>query len=217
MKKKFLKTLLMLIILTIILSNICLGYEDELFKFDLPSTFANMSYQNMYIFGDTTGRTERGFIIYAQENDEMKKSVWDVDDDDLDDIIRSLSYGSNIIEKNKRAKLGKERAIQIILYESGTYIELYILASNNYIYIVTFIGESEADLENSDYKMIKDSFELKDATTNFKVIFIIGFIIIILIIFYLSARRRPKHLQYTNPSNQIDYKNMTEDDFNLRR
>ena len=38
--------------------------------------------------------------------------------------------------------------------------------------MVTFVGNSKSDFDNEDYKMIKESFKLKDRTTNPIVIYI---------------------------------------------
>lgn len=213
MIKKFIGTIILIIITMFTFVTASLAYEDELFEFDLPSNYANMSYQSVYIFGDTSGNSNRGFMIYAYENDEMKKSVWDIDDSDLNSLVRQLGYGSTVVSTNKRAKLGKERAVEIILRDGSDYIDLYILASNKYIYMVIFLGESQSELSNSDYEMIKDSFKLKDATTNFQAIFTVGFIIIIVVIILFSSRRRTPY----NPNHNIDYKNMTEEDFNIKQ
>lgn len=214
MIKKFIGTIILVIITMFTFVIASLAYEDELFEFDLPSNYANMSYQSVYIFGDTSGNSNRGFIIYVYENDEMKKSVWDISDDDLDYLIRKLGYSVTVINTDKKAKLGKEKAVKITATDSGEYADMYILASNHYLYMVMFLGDSQADLNSADYEMVKDSFKLKDATTNYKAIFIIGFIVIIVVVTLFSARRRSKHM---NIGNNMDYKNMTEDDFNIKQ
>lgn len=214
MIKKSIVTIFLIIAILFAFIISCLAYEDELFEFDLPSNFANMSYQDIYMFADTTAEEGRGFLIVTEENTDMKKSVWDIDDDDLDMVIRRMGYSVTVIDKDKRAKLGKEKAIKITVMESGHYADMYILASNHYLYMVMFLGDSQADLNSADYEMVKDSFKLKDATTNYKAIFIIGFIVIIVVVTLFSARRRSKHM---NIGNNMDYKNMTEDDFNIKQ
>ena len=214
MIKKFIIIIFLILALIFTFITTSLAYEDELFKFDLPSNFANMSYQDFYMFADTTNPEGRGFIIYAYENSDMKKSVWDIDDSDLDMLIRKMGYNVTVIDKDKRARLGKEKAIKITIAESGQYGDMYILASNKYVYMVMFLGNSTSDLNSSDYKIVKDSFELKDATTNYKAIFIVGFIIIILVSFFFSSRRRGRHI---NIGSNFDYKNMTEEDFNIKQ
>ena len=64
-----------------------------------------------------------------------------------------------------------------------------------------------------DYKMIKKSFKLKDRTTNPTVIYILIAIVGIGIRCFISYRKNNRKIQsYTN-NNEIDYKNMTEEDF----
>ena len=213
MIKKIILITLLIIVNIFIFTITSMAFEDELFEFDLPSSFANMSYQNMYIFADTEANSSKGLIIYAEESTNIKNSVWDIEQDDIDYLVRRLGYTATVIDTDRKAKLGREKAIKITMQDEGTYMEMYLLASNKYVYAVAFVGESQADLNSSDFEMIKDSFKLKDSTTNFKAIFTVVFVIIIVaIILFSSLRKRPKN----NINHNIDYKNMTEDDFNLK-
>lgn len=168
----------------------------------------------MYAFTDTTNE-DRGFIIYARENRNIKKSAWDINQSDLNEFSRSIARTGTSVDTEKRAKLGKEKAAKMILSDRENYIELYVLASNKYVYLVTFIGESEADLNNSDYEMVKKSFKLKDATTNFRLLYVIVALIVIGVSAYLKYRKSSVYANYSNHKKQetIDYKNLTEDDF----
>lgn len=211
MIKTVYKILLVLSLFTILVSSEVLAYSDELFEFDLPSTYGHLSYSDMYVFADTNN-SNRGMIIYAKEENGLKKSVWDIEKEDLDRIIRTI--GSNVISTEKKAKLGKEKAIKVILEEDNEYIELYILASNKYIYMVTFVAQTQLDLENSDYKMIKESFKLKDRTTNPMVIYILIIIVIAAFTMYKKIKNpKNNYLNQKYPKEEIDYKNMTEEDF----
>lgn len=201
------------------------GFSDDLFEFNLPDNYANMSYQTMYIFSDTNN-SGRGLVIQARADSSVKKSVWDIDKSDLDKLVSSLSYGTNVINTNRRAKLGKEKAVELVISSDGDYIDMYILASNKYIYAVIFTGKSEEELNNSDYKMIKDSFKLKDHTTNFRALYII-FLVIAIGISFLYKNKKGSFNGSSNSSiisnnrnnskninnDVIDYKNLTEDDF----
>lgn len=213
MKKIIGSLFLMIVIVFTTLSN-CFAYSDELFDFDLPESYINVAYQNMYVFTDSKNE-KRGFIIYAREDRNIKKSVWDIDRADMEKLVRSFSRGAKVVRTEKRAKLGKEKAVEVLLSSEGNYIDLYILASNKYIYMVTFMGENETDLENTDYTMIKKSFKLKDATTNFRLLYIIIAIIAIAIGAYLKHRKSSMYTNYNNYKKQetIDYKNLTEEDF----
>lgn len=213
MKRKVVEILFLFVMIITIMVSSSFAYSDDLFKFDLPSSYTNVTYQGMYVFSDTNNK-DRGVVIYAKENRDIKKSVWDIDQSDLKDVIRSLSYGANVVKTEKRAKLGKEKAVEVILSEDGDYMDMYILASNKYIYMVIFTGTSQAELENSDYNMIKDSFKLKDATTNFRLLYILGVIIVIAIGAFVKYRKNiaPNYDNY-HKVNTVDYKNLTEDDF----
>lgn len=205
--------LLLFLFSVVILTGVC-AYSNELFKFDLPSSYVELSYNNMYIYADSDNG-DRGMIIYAEKDMRVKKSVWDIEERDIQRIINSSYMGNNVINTDRRAKLGKEKAIKMILEEDGNYIEMYILASNKYSYSVIFTGTTQSDLDNSDYAMIKKSFKLKDRTTN-----PIGiYILITIIVGGFGVYRKIKksntiynNVQYTQ-SEPIDYKNMTEEDF----
>ena len=203
-------TIILIIFLTTICSKV-LAYSDELFKFDLPSSYVNTSYNDMYLFSDTENKN-REMRIYIYEDSSLKKSVWDIEETDLNKFIRRYFGYSNIIKTDKKAKLGKEKAVNIILRAGNEYIDFYILASNKYIYIVTFEGTSQADLNNKDYKIIKSSFKLKDSTTNPIVIYILIAIAAFGIKYFIKYKKQNQYnLQEYN--NEPDYKNMTEEDF----
>lgn len=214
MKNKMIGSIFLTVLIVIMNLSSVMAYSDDLFKFDLPDNYANVSYQGMNIFTDPNNEN-RGMIIYSRENKQIKKSVWDIDKDDLKDLVNSLSGSANVVKTEKRAKLGKEKAVEVVLSNEGNYIDLYILASNKYIYMVTFMGETETDLDNSDYAMIKKSFKLKDATTNFRLLYVIVAVIVIAIGAYLKYRKSSVYTNYNNHRKQetIDYKNLTEEDF----
>ena len=60
-------------------------------------------------------------------------------------------------------------------------------------YYVVMSAASLIGLEG-DYQTIKDSFELKDATTNFKAVYIIVSIVIIIVSFAIATKRRNKKI-----------------------
>ena len=63
--------LILIIFLSITFSSVC-AYSDDLFKFDLPSSYFNIYYQGMYIFSDSEN-SDRGMIIYTYESNRIKK------------------------------------------------------------------------------------------------------------------------------------------------
>lgn len=195
MMKNILKTSLIISILLIICSTNALAYADELFKFDLPDTYKEQESGNedTIIFVDTKNEA-RGMVISKQEDKGLKKSVWDIEDRDLDRIVRTISYGSEVVETDKKAKLGKEKAVKIILRNSlfgeEQYLEMYLVASNNYVCAIVFTGETEADLDCEDYKMIKKSFKLKDRSTNPIAIFIIIALVGVGIRFWVANKKQ---------------------------
>ena len=216
------KVSIVFIILFFTLIPIVLGYSNDLFKFDLPEGYGVVEIKNAYTYVKASD-PDRNFIIMVTESAGLKKSVWKIDDSDMDKLVRTFSMGAKVIETEKKAKLGKEKAIRFLLDSDGDYIEMYILASNKYIYGVIFSGKSQADLENDEYKMIKKSFKLKDRTTNPTVIYILVAVAAFGIKPLIKFLKMRKEYSYNNYSNNvgsintnldnIDYKNMTEEDF----
>ncbi len=211
MKNKILETLFFVMLLIVMTVTTSIGYSDDLFEFDLPSDYANISYNGIYAFSN--GKGNKGMVIYTTEDSRIKKSVWDIDKSDLDDLIDQTFSRTAIIETDRKAKLGKEKAIHLVLIAAGNYMDVYILASNKYIYMVSFVGESKSDLDNEDYTMIKKSFKLKDATTDFKALYIVGVIAVIAVSAFFTYRKKFSAPKFES-SDSIDYKNLTEDDFN---
>ena len=64
--------------------------------------------------------------------------------------------------------------------------------------------------------MIKSSFKLKDKTTNPIAIYMLIIIAIIAIrVFFMCRKNKNRYSSYSySQNNEIDYKNMTEEDFN---
>ena len=182
---------------------------------ELPEEYGCIEYQKMYVFANGDN-SDRGFIIYVKDDIGLKKSVWDIDKSDLDRLVSLLAVGSNIVSTDRKAKLGSEKAVKVTLEEDGDYLEVYILASNKYIYMVMFTGKSEADLNNSDYAMVKKSFKLKDRTTNPIVIYVLIAMIGIGIKVFISMRKNRN--MYQNPvmhvNNTLDSNLEDTDEFN---
>lgn len=213
MTRKFYKIIVFVILFITMNFTQVLAYSDELFEFDLPQSYGQMIYKTMYLFPDSNN-SDRGMAIYAYESAGLKKSVWDIDDDDLNKIIKNYSNDVNVLTTDKKAKLGKEKAIKMNMQLDDTYAETYILASNNYIYMVLLTGNTLDDLNNPDYKMIKDSFNIKDSSTDPKLIYF-GIFLVIGGIWLFKIYRKNKNNMPTNYYNNIDYKNMTEDDLKM--
>lgn len=207
------KILLLLILLTILVNTKILAYSDDLFKFDLPDNYEKSTYKDMYVFSDNQNEN-RGIVIHTYQDKGLKKSVWEIEKSDLDKIVRYLGVGTNIVETNKKAKLGKEKAVRVLLKDDEIYVEVYILASNKYIYIVSFVSSTQSDLNNEDYEAIKKSFKLKDRTTNPTAVYILVIVVILGIRGFISYKKQKNKYSPKYSENEIDYKNMTEEDFN---
>ena len=192
MRKKFLITFILIFIIAELLSTICFGFSDDLFEFDLPSDFGNVSHNGIYAFVSSKD-SNKSMLIFTANDTKIKKSVWDIDDSDFNQLVNKLASSSNIVNTDKRAKLGKEKAVKVTVRDSSSgYMDIYILASNKYLYMVSFRGKTLADLNNSDYTMIKNSFKLKDHTTNYKLIYILVIVVLLAIRLFLIFRKKRK-------------------------
>lgn len=213
MTKKIGAIFLIFMFIVIFAINNVLAYEDELFKFDLPSTYRNFSYNNQIFYFINTKDKNKGIMIWAVPDSSMKKSVWDIDEADVRKITNKLGSASTV-SVDKKAKLGKEKALKYIFKEEGSYFETYIIASNKYVYIVAFTGATKSELSSNEYMTVKNSFKLKDSTTNWNVVRIL--VIIAIGSIGMIIRNKKRAYKINGPMNygNIDYKNITEEDFN---
>ena len=185
------KILIIVTFLGIVTCSYVQGYSDDLFEFDLPDNYGTLNYQNLRVFSDTEN-SDKGMMIYADEDVGLKKSVWNLDSSDVDTLVSRLGMGTNIIETDRKAKLGKEKALKVTLNDDEDYMECYIMASNKYIYMVAFMSDSQEGLENEDFKAIKKSFKLKDSTTNPIVVYVLIIMVIIGIKVFFTIRKNKK-------------------------
>jgi len=205
---------LLFILFSILAITNVLAYEDDLFKFDLPDNYKNMSYNNELVAFVNENNEDLGIIIAIHEDKGLKKSVWDIEESDLNTFTNLLFTKDQIIEIEKRSKLGNEKAIKYIVGDEELYMELYVLASNKYVYIVTFTGKTISDLSNPDYRQMQKSFKLKDSTTDANVVYMLVFIAITVISIIIKSKKASKQYNAPTYGGDIDYKNMTEEDFN---
>lgn len=197
MIKKIKIILILIIIFSFINISQSFGYSNDIFEFDLPPSYESVVISDFYTFINPNDESKHGLLIYTYPDSQLKKSIWDIDDYALDKIISQYTtYNNNsIIEKDKKAKLGKEKAIRLLLKNADpltnelSYLEIYFLASDNYIYLVSFVGDSIDDFSSFNYTTIKNSFNLKDSTTNPILIYIIIFIIGIFIKIFASTKK----------------------------
>ncbi len=190
MKSKILASVLLIIMMISVIKT-SFAYSDDLFKFDLPDNYYKTTYEGYDVFIDKNN-SNRAMLIAKEKNTQIKKNIWDIEDDDLDRLTRLIGYGANaqLVEKNKKAKLGKEKAIEMIYTRQGAYVDVYFLASNKYIYMVGFTGSSMEELKNEDFLKIQKSFKLKDRTTNFKALYYVLIALAVIIGTVIKNRKR---------------------------
>lgn len=215
MMKRLNKIFILFILFIIFTMPIVLSYKDNLFKFDLPENYKKYNFDDQLIVFMDENNEKRGFTIIVFDAPGLKKSVWDIDKQYLREITASNMEGT-IIEVDDRAKLGKEKAVKYIVQdrENNEYIDIYLLASNKYIYMVAFVGETISELSNEDYNEVKYSFKLKDSTTNANVVYFLVFIVGVVIRIIVKSKKVQKQYNVPRYNKNIDYKNMTEEDFN---
>lgn len=197
------KVLILFAIFVILIQGICYGFSDELFEFELPENYGKFIYEGIYAFSDANNK-EKGITIVAKENSDIKKSVWDVEDSDLDTLTYAIADKDEIKKIDKRAKLGEEKAIMFYVEDGENFSEIYLVASNNYIYIITMIAPTKTELNSLDFREFKDTFKLKDRTTNYKAIEIIILIVVVLVSFIIKTKKKNRQQV---PMHNIGYRN----------
>lgn len=172
MYMKKVRSIIIFTILTIcILTTNIYAYENDIFKIDLPSDYAEMSVSGVYIF---TKNEEKGIIIHSVDSVGLKKNISTMSKDDVEELIDIvLKDDVNILEQ-KKEKLGKAKAIKARAENDGDYLDLYIVVSDKHILLVMFTAPTEAELDNEEYLEIKDSFKMKERTTNATFVKILG-------------------------------------------
>lgn len=197
------KVLILFATFVILIQGICYGFSDELFEFELPENYGKFIYEGVYAFADTNNK-EKGITIVAKENSDIKKSVWDVEDSDLNTLTYAIADKDKIKEIDKRAKLGEEKAIMFYIEDGENFSEIYLVASNNYIYIITMIAPTKTELNSLDFRDFKDTFKLKDRTTNYKAIEIIILIVVVLVSFIIKTKKKNRQQV---PMHNMGYRN----------
>lgn len=224
MIKNMYKILIVCLLVLGIVNSDLYAYSDELFEFDIPDTYGNISYSGLTMFASTE-KTERIIILLSREQKYSSiSSVWELSDSDVDKIVSELGSEYNVMHTDKRARLGKEKAIKLRVTTDGACIEGYLLMTKGYIHFVGFGASSLADLENDDFKMVKDSFKLKGSSNTAQNIFIIAVIAIVGTMLFLYIKEKSKkndNIYYTNTetnsNNLNDYNyinNSNDDNFN---
>lgn len=211
------KILIILIILLSLSNIISFAYEDALFKFNVPENYTNMSTTEKYVFQDSENE-ERKMEIYALEFQQVGNSIDDISDNKLNEIVSKFGNSMNFLEANRKDTLGDLKVIRVLLKETEGIKELNIFVHNKVVYVMVFDGKTREELNNSDYNMIRDSFEInrdEQITLINKVFKIIGILILIrIVIGFIPSRDMKSHYKNYKKSKKIDYKNLSEQDLN---
>ena len=166
------------------------AYSNEFYEFDVPSEYGTFSYSGLTMFVKSEG-TERVIILMTRKQGNGSiKSVWSLSDSEVNMIVSQLGEEYNVIETDKRAKLGNEKAIKLKVVDGNTYMEGYLLTSKDNIHFIAFATSSMTDLDNEEFRMVKESFKLKESSNNAKTIFIIAVIGIVGTMLFLYIREK---------------------------
>lgn len=190
MKKNMLKILIVVVLVFGIASQNLYAYSDEFFEFDIPSEYGNMSYSGLSMFVNSKNNERIIICMTRKQANGSVRSVWSLSDSEVNMIVSQLGKEYNVIETDKKAKLGNEKAIKLKVIENDVYMEGYLLTSKDNIHFIAFASSSLSDLDNEEFRMVKDSFKLKETSSNTNIIFIIAVIGIVGTMLFLYIREK---------------------------
>ena len=172
-----LRYIIMIGILLMFLLTICVyGFENEIYKIDIPNTYTSDTYLGSSMF---TKDKDTGIIILSVKSEGLKKDFSTMSKTEMNEIIDKLvGYKTDIIDR-KKEKLGKSKSIKARLKSKDSgYVDMYIVVSDKHVLLVGFIAPYESDLDSQEFKSIKKSFKMKERTTNATLIRVGGFLLV---------------------------------------
>ena len=176
-----------------IITPICYGYENESFKIDIPSNYIKFEYGSVYMFVNDTDEKDMGVSIFMYESKGLKKNIDSISNSEIRELANKAAGSSgevNIVKQGKE-KIGKHKAIEILSKTDDGYVEVYLLASDDHIFMVCFVGNTIDDINSKDFKEIKKSFKIKEKITNptlIKVFVLLG--VLAAVVFVMQIRNR---------------------------
>ena len=155
------------------------AYSNQYFSMDIPSDYSKMEQKTMWLFISKSSEV-KAIFIYAVPGRNVNKSLKKLSQKEIDDIFAETSQDKDykIVSTNRNAKLGKEDAIQIDAQSEKAYMNMYILANDQYVYVVMFIAENEETINDTEFSRIKKSFKIKSGGSGF-VFLLIAIVIVI--------------------------------------
>ena len=152
-------SIMMIFFLTL---NVC-AFENEIYKMNIPSEYASMSYAGMDVF---TKGEEYGVVIYSFEAVGLKKNLSTMPKSEVNELLgKVISKDAKIIEQSKE-KLGKAKSIKARVLHEESYMDVYIVVSDKHILLISFVAPNQSELDSEEYLEIKKSFKMKERTTN---------------------------------------------------
>ena len=161
--KKLMSILMIGVTAVLLLTINVYGYENEIYKIDVPSDYKELGYQGSSVFSKSE---DIGITIFSKKSEGLKKDFNTMTDSEVNEIIDTLfGYKTDIISKGKE-KLGKSKSIKARVKSSDSYMDVYIVVSDKHILLIGFLAPSEAELDSQEFTSIKKSFKMKEKTTN---------------------------------------------------
>lgn len=173
--KKLMYTGITMLIAIFILGTNVYAFENSTFKMDLPSNYAEMSFEGIHVF---TKDEDTGIVIYTIEEAGFKKNISTMTKSEIKELVEGLLKDDVTILKQGKEKLGKSKAIRARATNDGQYMDIYIVVSDKHILLIFFKAPNEAKLDSTEYLEIKSSFKMKERTTNTTLIRVVIVVII---------------------------------------
>ena len=164
------RIIIIIILITIIMISCSVitvyGFENDIYKIDLPDDYESLSTKSISAFVKNESDGDIGICIYSIESIGLKKDFSTMSKYEVKELLGTVMKDDiDVVETNKE-KLGKSKAIKARVKDDDSYFDFYIVTSNKHILLIAFSAPTIEELDNEEFVAIKKSFKMKEWSTN---------------------------------------------------
>ena len=164
------RIIIIIILITIIMISCSVitvyGFENDIYKIDLPDDYESLSTKSISAFVKNESDGDIGICIYSIESIGLKKDFSTMSKYEVKELLGTVMKDDiDVVETNKE-KLGKSKAIKARVKDDDSYFDFYIVTSNKHILLIAFSAPTIEELDNEEFAAIKKSFKMKEWSTN---------------------------------------------------
>ena len=196
MKKLMKRSFILSVLIIMILEMSIYAYENDVYKLEVPDTYEKSEFSNSAIFTKSSSGKANTILVYVKPAYGLKRDINAMTKSQIDELVSLLVDKSSQTEElveQKKEKLAKSKAIKVRIKRNEkndiSYMDMYITVSDKHIVLVAFMAQDISDLDSIEYKNIKDSFILKEKTTNVTILKVVGIILVIGVITLILKKR----------------------------